>query len=463
MSDVKKESWRERIARRSPALIRELLGVPKLPSLDPVRRELQAESITVRIRWFGLCVGYLYVNLVERTTGRPELNAMLTLGTLYALIDTLASLRGRVLLSHYRIGISLMEALFIGLLCFFDQGVSSPFRFYYFLSLLVCAIRHSPMLTLATYCLHSISYIVLGLYAARGTEDEAATVVLTLVFLAWIVWALIALTGLLKSASHRLTQLNEELRLNQQQLEKRITLRTRELQESQALLVQQEKQAAFGLLAAGIAHEVGNPLASISSIVQMLSRKNQDEYLRERLQMVDGQLQRIQRTLRELIGFSRPTNQQVSNVDIHAAINDALNIAKYYKRWKGKDVQTVFAEDIPLLRTVYDHLVQVLLNLILNALDATEEGVSIIVTTRLLPEQADQPRFVSIQVRDEGHGISENAQQAIFQPYFTTKDTGTGLGLFVCRQLMQQTLRGDIRLVNSGSGGTTFEVTLPVH
>ncbi|MFN9977835.1 MAG: two-component sensor histidine kinase, partial [Phycisphaerae bacterium] len=89
-------------------------------------------------------------------------------------------------------------------------------------------------------------------------------------FLAWIVWALIALTGLLKSASHRLTQLNEELRLNQQQLEKRITLRTRELQESQALLVQQEKQAAFGLLAAGIAHEVGNPLASISSIVQML-------------------------------------------------------------------------------------------------------------------------------------------------------------------------------------------------
>lgn len=462
MNNDTQTSWRTWIAKRSPALVRDLLGMPKVPVLDPVRQELQAESITVRIRWFGLCVGYLYVNLAERSTGDSELNAMLTLGTLYALIDTLASLRGRVLLSHYRIGISVMEALFIGLLCYFDQGVGSPFRFYYFLSLLVCAIRHSPALTLATFGLHSISYLVLGLYASRGSHDEGVTVLLTLVFLAWVVWAIIALTGLLKSASQRLTMLNLELRQNQQQLEKRITLRTRELQESQALLVQQEKQAAFGLLAAGIAHEVGNPLASISSIVQMLGRRNQDEYIRERLEMVDGQLQRIQRTLRELIGFSRPTNQQVASIDIHSAINDALNIAKYYKRWKGKHVQTVFADNIPAVRTVYDHLVQVLLNLILNALDATDEGVGITVSTRLLPEQDGAGRRISILVKDEGHGISEAAQQAIFQPYFTTKDTGTGLGLFVCRQLMQQTLRGDITLVRSSAQGTTFDVTLPI-
>jgi two-component system, NtrC family, sensor kinase len=462
MTNTTGPSWGKRLLLQSPALIRDLLGLPKSPALDPVRRELQAESITVRIRWFGLCVGYAYVNFVDRVTGQRELNAMLTLGTLYALVDTLASLRGRVLLSHYRIGISVMEALFIGLLCYFDQGVVSPFRFYYFLSLLVCAIRHSPLLTLATFGLHSISYLILGIYAARRSPDEGVTMLLTLVFLAWVVWAIIALTGLLKSASQRLFLLNHELRQNQQQLEQRIGLRTRELQESQALLVQQEKQAAFGLLAAGIAHEVGNPLASISSIVQMLSRRNQDEYIRERLNMVDGQLQRIQRTLRELIGFSRPTNQQVASVDIHAAINDALNIAKYYKRWKGKHVQTVFADDIPPVRTVYDHLVQVLLNLILNALDATEEGVGITVSTRMLPEQVDKPRLVSVQVRDEGHGISESAQKAIFQPYFTTKDTGTGLGLFVCRQLMQQTLRGNISLVSSSASGTTFEVTLPV-
>ena len=116
-----------------------------------------------------------------------------------------------------------------------------------------------------------------------------ANIHLTLVFLGWATWALTSLTDLLKTAGVRLTALNEELRDNQQLLEQRIEERTRELQHSQALLVQQEKQAAFGLLAAGIAHEVGNPLASISSIVQMLSRRHEDDYTRERLSMVHEQ------------------------------------------------------------------------------------------------------------------------------------------------------------------------------
>ncbi len=429
---------------------------------DPTRREAQAESITVRIRWFGLGVGCLYVNLVQRETGRPELNGMLILGAVYALLDTLASWKGKVLLSEYRIGISVMEALFIGLLCNFDHGVSSPFRFYYFLSLLVCAIRHTPRLTFATFGLHSISYIVLGLYAAPQQEADIVTVILTLVFLGWAAWAIIALTGLLRSAGQKLVILNEELQSNQQLLERRIAVRTKELQESQAMLVQQEKQAAFGLLAAGIAHEVGNPLASISSIIQMLSRKNTDEHVKERLDLVDGQLTRIQRTLRELTGFSRPTNQQHSTVDVHAAINDALNIAKYYKRWKGKTIISSFAADLPHTRTVYDQLVQVLLNLVLNALDATDEGAAMEITTQFVPETGFTPGRIGITVRDEGHGIPKETQEQIFQPYYTTKDHGTGLGLFVCRQLTRHALGGEITLIKSTPQGTEFYVTLPV-
>jgi two-component system NtrC family sensor kinase len=195
----------------------------------------------------------------------------------------------------------------------------------------------------------------------------------------------------------------------------------------------------------------------------LLSRRNQDPYVGERLQMVDGQLTRIQKTLRELIGFSRPTNQQVSSVDVHAAINDALNIAKYYKRWKGKLVQTRFSEGIPLIRTVADQLVQVLLNLILNALDATEEGATITLSTALVPAGEGGAAQVAILVRDEGHGITLAAQKQIFQPYFTTKETGTGLGLFVCRQLVQQTLRGNIQLIASTEAGTEFQVSLPVE
>ena len=432
--------------------------------LDPFRRELEAETITVRIRWFGLCVGYLYVNLVERSDGQPALNAMLTLGAVYALLDTLASLRGRILLADYRLGISLMEALFIGLLCYFDHGVSSPFRFYYFLSLLVCAIRHSPRLTFATFALHSLSYIILGVYAAdNGPSGDAATVILTLVFLGWTAWAVIALTGLLKSASHRLGALNHELQQNQLLLQDRIAKRTSELQESQALLVQQEKQAAFGLLAAGIAHEVGNPLASISSIVQLLNRRNQDPYVTERLQMVDDQLIRIQKTLRELMGFSRPTNQQITLVDVHSAINDALNIAKYYKRRKGKHIETHFDQSLPAIRTVYDQLVQVLLNLILNAMDATEEGRAIFISTEKLPEDSGYPDHIGVRIRDEGHGISERARKLIFQAYYTTKSHGTGLGLFVCRQLVRSALGGDIELVWTSREGTEFLVALPLN
>ncbi|MEY2725207.1 MAG: Sensor protein ZraS [Planctomycetota bacterium] len=458
-------------------------GILRLPSslkaaasarlFDPIRRELEAESITVRIRWFGLCVGALYVNFGTQSGSPRELNAMLALGAAYALVDTLASWKGKLLLTNYRIGISLMEALFIGLLCHFDEGLTSPFRFYYFLSLLVCAIRHSPSLTFSTFCLHSLSYILLGLLGDRipgsllatpaQRHHQIVTVLLTLVFLGWAAWAIIALTGLLKKSGQRLALLNEELQSNQQHLERRIATRTRELQESQAMLVQQEKQAAFGLLAAGIAHEVGNPLASISSIVQMLSRKNTDEYIRERLDLVDGQLQRIQRTLRELTTFSRPANQQLSSVDVHAAITDALNIAKYYKRWKGKSATTKFATDLPNIRSVYDQVVQVMLNLILNALDAMSEGASMDISTELIPPEGNLPERIGIRVRDQGQGISKAAQQQIFQAYFTTKDHGTGLGLFVCRHITRQSLGGDIELVRSDAQGTEFLVTIPAR
>ena len=427
----------------------------------PSGRELPAESITVRIRWFGLAVGYLLVNLGDRINASDrgssplELNAILTLGAVYAMIDTYRSIRGQVLLAEFRILISVMEALFIGLLCYFDEGVSSPFQFYYFLSLLVCAIRHTPALTFATFGLHALSYSVLGLVTMRQSPGDAVQMILTLVFLGWAAWAVISLTALLKTAGKRLTVLNHELLENQALLERRIKERTKDLQQSQALLVQQEKQAAFGLLAAGIAHEVGNPLASISSIVQMLNRRDVDDYTKERLALVDGQLTRIQRTLQELVGFSRPASQQAKLVDVHAAIDNALSIAKYYKRWKGKGVHTKYQEGMKAIKTIYDQLVQVVLNLVLNALDATEEGASITVTTSDGTRE-DGTRVIAIRIADEGHGIDTEAQGQIFEPYFTTKATGTGLGLFVCRQLAEQELGGSIELVQSDRTGTEF-------
>ncbi len=221
------------------------------------------------------------------------------------------------------------------------------------------------------------------------------------------------------------------------------------------MLVQQEKQAAFGLLAAGIAHEVGNPLAAISSLVQLMNRRELDDYMHEKLGLIDEQLLRIQRTLRELVEFSRPGSTDVSDCSIHDIVDSALSIAKYYKRKKGKTIQLHLAERLPPIRVIRDRVLQVVLNLILNALDATEEGANIHISA----DHVDG--FIEVVVRDSGSGIALEDQKRIFLPYFTTKPTGTGLGLFVCRKILIEA-GGEIELLESSSQGTAFRITLPV-
>lgn len=421
--------------------------------IDDFDWSLAIQATTVRIRWFGICFGYVLVNVVGDGQSRGFLNAILLLGAVYALLDTIWSVRGQAFLSEWPLFISFMEALFISVLCHFDDGLLSAFRFYYFLSLLVCAIRYAPLITWITFGIHTISYTMLGLARPVSGHDEITALILTPIFMGWVTWACVSLSELLKWASVRLRDLNTKLQQNQALLEHRISERTRQLQESQAMLVQQEKQAAFGLLAAGIAHEVGNPLAAISSLVQLLNRRNIEPETREKLMLVDDQLRRIQRTLRELVDFSRPVVHEKRRCDVHATIDAALNIAKYYKRKKGKQILTRYAENVPLMMLVHDQLVQVFLNLILNAMDATEEGGTIDIQTDYEGE------WLRIDVNDDGQGIPEPLRNRIFQPYVTTKETGTGLGLFVSRNIVEQH-GGRIELTRTSDEGTTFTVFL---
>ena len=186
-------------------------------------------------------------------------------------------------------------------------------------------------------------------------------------------WAGNALALLLKRVGDYLGRLNGMLKAHQAELEARIAERTRELQESQAHVLHQEKMAAFGLLAAGIAHEVGNPLTSISALVQILQRREGDEYTLEKLGLVSGQLQRIRTTLRELVEFSRPASTERSRVALGEILDEALNIAKYYKRTRGRIASPPLPPDLPPLNGVRDQLVQVFLNLVLNAIDAVTD------------------------------------------------------------------------------------------
>ncbi|MFK7778072.1 MAG: ATP-binding protein [Gimesia sp.] len=418
--------------------------------------ELPAEEITLRIRWFGLCVGYVLVNFIGKDSAIQitQLNWILTLGAVYALADTYFSFRGRVFLGEWPLIISVMEALFIGLLCHYDTGLNSPFRFYYLLSLIVCSIRHSPSIAYMTLGLYLFSFTALLFTSPSVPEDWFTQLALMIVWMGWVAWASIAFSRLVKRTSLELSLANAQLKQNQELLEERIAQRTSDLQESQALLIQQEKHAAFGLLAAGIAHEVGNPLAGISSLVQLLNRHNNDEYTGKQLREVDGQLRRIQRILRELIDFSRPATSERNRCSINDLIIESLNISKYYKRKKGKKIITHFAENLPVVNVVRDQLVQIFLNLILNAMDATEEGESIEITTEARSGQ------ILISVHDSGCGIHEQDHEKLFQPYFTTKSQGTGLGLFVCKNILEHTNSGTIEIDETVKDGAKFIVSL---
>jgi signal transduction histidine kinase len=425
------------------------------PSVAPSRWELAAEQIAVKIRCFGLIVGYVLVNIDTGSSDRqPILNAILSLGAVYALLDTYYSLRGRVFLGRYPLSISLMEALFIGLLCYYHGGLESSFRYYYLLSLICCAIRYSSPVTFVTYALHCASYAALY-FALPEEQRRPLALVLTLVVLGWVAWAGDALALLLKNIGEHLADLNAALRENQAQLEARIAERTRELQEAQAHVLHQEKMAAFGLLAAGIAHEVGNPLTSISSLVQMLQRRDGDLYSREKLTLVSGQLQRIQTTLRELVNFSRPASTEQTRVSIGEVVEEALNIAKYYQRTRGRVIEARLPPRLPPLFGVRDQLVQVLLNLVLNAIDATDKGGRIEITAE------SRAGELLISVRDTGSGIAANNLDRLFQPYFTTKKHGTGLGLFVTRKLVTDH-GGTVECESHPGDGTVFRLRLPV-
>jgi signal transduction histidine kinase len=395
------------------------------------RWELAAEAIALKIHWLGLALGYGFANAPGRQPGDlVALNAILTLGLVYASLDTFYYLRGRIfILARSPLLLSMLEALFITLLCKFDTELLSPFRYYYLLSLLVCALRYPVLAPYASCLLHCLAYFMLYLSLPVEKQDQFQLLLL-LMILAWVTWAATALGLLLKRAGDHLQQLNAELSRQQTLLEERIAERTRELSESQAQVIHQEKQAAFGLLAAGIAHEVGNPLTAISGLVQMLQRRTQDAYTEEKLALVRGEMDRIQAILRELTNFSRPATREQAWVEISQIVQTALRIVKYYKRTRGKTMATEIPVDLPRIQGIPDQLTQALLNLVINAIDATEKGGTILIRAALHHEG------LVLEVQDDGPPITPEQERQLFQPYFTTKPEGTGLGLFITRKLI---------------------------
>ena len=346
-----------------------------------------------------------------------------------------------------------MEATFIALLCFHDARLASPFRWYYLLSIICCAIRYDRGIAWTTCVLHCLSFAVLA-GTLRTSLEASAPVEEFVVILACVTWASSSLASVLRATGARLERLNDDLNQHRGELEARVAERTAALRASQARVIHQEKMAAFGLLAAGIAHEVGNPLAGISSLVQMIRRRDPSPYTDDKLKLAESQLGRIQRTIRDLIDFSRPASNTQGRFRAFEVVDEALGIAKYYQRTVERDIKTTVPFCLAPVRGVRDHLTQVILNLVLNAIDATGKG------GRIRIEGRPDGDSIVLSVADDGRGIAEADRVRLGQPYFTTKPQGTGLGLFVSRQIVEE-MGGTLTFESEPGFGTTFRVRIP--
>lgn len=233
---------------------------------------------------------------------------------------------------------------------------------------------------------------------------------------------------------------------------------TRQKQLEQQLMHSQ-KMESIGTLAAGIAHEVGNPLASISSIVQVVQRTTSEEYTREKLALVESQVRRITKIIRDLVDFSRPSNYQLQPTDLVKVLQESVEIVKIGKKAKTVSFTTKVEEELPLLSLVPDQISQVFINILLNAVDAAggKPGRVDIGVER-------DEEWVRIRIADNGCGIEEENLTKVFEPFFSTKKVGegTGMGLWVSYGIVKS-FRGDITVQSKTGEGTCFTVLLPMN
>ena len=231
-------------------------------------------------------------------------------------------------------------------------------------------------------------------------------------------------------------------------------------------LVHAQKMESIGMLAAGLAHEVGNPLTSISSLVQVIQRTTQDEFTQEKLVLIKSQITRISRIIRDLVDFSRRSSYEVQLTDVNKSLHEAVEIVRVGKKAKNISFLEKLDNGIPRFPLVPDQIEQVFINILINAVDAINSSVgvspekqgNITVTSKLSEENA------VISIQDNGSGIAEEALPQIFEPFYTTKKVGegTGLGLWVSYGIIKS-FQGNIKVESVEHKGTTFTISLPLH
>lgn len=243
-----------------------------------------------------------------------------------------------------------------------------------------------------------------------------------------------------------------------------------------ALLYQEQKQrlrkmfradrlATIGQIAAGAAHEIRNPLTSIRSTIQYLKKKNQDSDQEEMLGELMEEVDRIDEIIHGLLSFSKPVQPQKEKVQLDVLLKQSLTLTASTARKNRVQVQFESLREPVITKADPSQMKQVFLNIILNAIQAMNEGGTLIIQMERIEKESDKKKeiYYLLRFQDTGCGISEEQLECIFDPFYTTKKEGTGLGLSISYGIVQQH-GGEIEVSSRTKGkqkGTTVTVLLP--
>jgi two-component system NtrC family sensor kinase len=234
----------------------------------------------------------------------------------------------------------------------------------------------------------------------------------------------------------------------------------KELQEKQEQLVQAAKLGSLGELAAGVAHEINNPLGTITLYAQMIrdELKEDQEETREEAEVILRHATRAAEIVKNLLEFARRTDLEARPVSVNTALEEALSVTAHQAELQQVNVVRQLSQDVPLIVGDVSKLQQVFVNIVVNALQVMQDGGRLIIKSSATSDGG----LVQVSITDTGPGIPEESLQKIFEPFFTTKGTGkgTGLGLSVSHGIIEQH-KGNIEVSTKVGEGTTFTITIP--
>ena len=230
-----------------------------------------------------------------------------------------------------------------------------------------------------------------------------------------------------------------------------------ELQQNFEQMKRAERLFAVGQLAAGLAHELRNPLGSVAGAAGILQRNaNLEPKHQECLEIINKESQRLNRLLTDFLDFARPRPPKYQSIDVDSLLRSVIQLAAHGVGRSAVELRKETAAGLPALEGDPEMLKQFLLNLVINAIQAMPDGGEVVVAATLQDEK------MLISVRDQGSGIAPESRDKIFDPFFTTKDGGTGLGLPVAHQIVEQ--HGGILRAEANPGrGMTFSALLPLR